>query len=173
VQTVLSPAPTERVEPRVGGGLASRAASRVDRTTFALNASLALGIAHHLDHVIRNNHSGFPFNTALNLFTVSLAAYPMLIAARVLRQRAPLAGAVFAGALFVAMVAGHSLFEVPSHQHGPWSDGTNLSGVNSSVMGVVAVSISMLLMVALAAATASLVIDGVRARGARTAGRAS
>jgi hypothetical protein len=37
-----------------------------------------LGAAHHVDHIIRGNHVGWPITAHVNPFTYSLAIYPML-----------------------------------------------------------------------------------------------
>lgn len=37
-----------------------------------------LGMAHHLDHVLRGNHVGWPITPHVNPFTYSLAIYPLL-----------------------------------------------------------------------------------------------
>lgn len=44
---------------------------------FVLVSTL-LGAAHHLDHVLRGNHVGWPLTPAVNPFTYSLAVYPLL-----------------------------------------------------------------------------------------------
>jgi hypothetical protein len=41
-------------------------------------APTVLGAAHHLDHVIRGNHVGWPITPEVNPFTYSLAIYPLL-----------------------------------------------------------------------------------------------
>ncbi len=38
----------------------------------------ALGAAHHIGHVIRGNHVGWPLTSEVNPFTYSLAIYPLL-----------------------------------------------------------------------------------------------
>lgn len=37
-----------------------------------------LGAAHHIDHIIRGNHVGWPVSPHVNPFTYSLAIYPLL-----------------------------------------------------------------------------------------------
>ncbi|MFC6976027.1 hypothetical protein ACFQL1_17140 [Halomicroarcula sp. GCM10025709] len=37
-----------------------------------------LGVTHHVDHVIRGNHVGWPITPEVNPFTYSLAIYPLL-----------------------------------------------------------------------------------------------
>ena len=36
------------------------------------------GIAHHVDHIVRGNHVGWPLTPEVNAFTLSLAVYPLL-----------------------------------------------------------------------------------------------
>ena len=38
-----------------------------------------LGLAHHLDHVIRGNHVGWPITPEVNPFTYSLLIYPLIV----------------------------------------------------------------------------------------------
>lgn len=38
-----------------------------------------LGIGHHIDHVIRGNHVGWPITPAVNPFTYSLVIYPLIV----------------------------------------------------------------------------------------------
>ena len=37
-----------------------------------------LGAAHHIDHIVRGNHVGWPITPEVNPFTYSLAIYPLL-----------------------------------------------------------------------------------------------
>jgi hypothetical protein len=37
-----------------------------------------LGAAHHVDHIIRGNHVGWPITAEVNAFTYSLAIYPLI-----------------------------------------------------------------------------------------------
>ena len=37
-----------------------------------------LGVAHHVDHVVRGNHVGWPLTPEVNPFTYSLAIYPLI-----------------------------------------------------------------------------------------------
>ena len=37
-----------------------------------------LGAAHHIDHIVRGNHVGWPLTPHVNPFTYSLAIYPLL-----------------------------------------------------------------------------------------------
>jgi len=48
-------------------------------TVFIMVAALAIGLVHHTDHVLRFDHSGWPFRSAVNPFTYSLLAYPIAL----------------------------------------------------------------------------------------------
>jgi len=41
-------------------------------------AATVLGAAHHVDHVVRGNHVGWPLTPHVNPFTYSLSIYPLL-----------------------------------------------------------------------------------------------
>jgi uncharacterized membrane protein len=41
-------------------------------------AATLLGLAHHVDHVVRGNHVGWPITPEVNPFTYSLAIYPLV-----------------------------------------------------------------------------------------------
>jgi hypothetical protein len=44
---------------------------------FAL--ATLLGLAHHVDHVVRGNHVGWPITPHVNPFTYSLVIYPLVV----------------------------------------------------------------------------------------------
>ena len=81
-----------------------------DRTLYGLVAlATLLGLGHHLDHVIRGNHVGWPLTAEPTPFTYSLAVYPLILLGLAL-ARAGRAGPGYwalltgAGALFVAAI---------------------------------------------------------------------
>lgn len=45
----------------------------------AAGCTTAFGIMHHVDHVVRGNHSGWPFEQAITPFTFSLLIYALLL----------------------------------------------------------------------------------------------
>ena len=55
---------------------ADRNASRVLYLLLAITTTL--GAAHHIDHIIRGNHVGWPVTHHVNPFTYSLAIYPIV-----------------------------------------------------------------------------------------------
>ena len=46
---------------------------------FAATGTTVFAIMHHTDHVIRGNHSGWPFEEAVTPFTFSLLIYALLL----------------------------------------------------------------------------------------------
>ena len=52
------------------------AVSRVVYLTMAV--STLLGLAHHVDHIVRGNHVGWPITGHVTPFTYSLAIYPLV-----------------------------------------------------------------------------------------------
>jgi hypothetical protein len=50
-----------------------------DKTLYGLVCLAAfLSLGHHIDHVIRGNHVGWPLTAELNAFTYSLGVYPLI-----------------------------------------------------------------------------------------------
>jgi hypothetical protein len=66
-----------------------------------------LGVAHHVDHVVRGNHVGWPVTDHVNEFTFSLAIYPLLAASLLLSRYKRVAARYWAGffALNAAVLA--------------------------------------------------------------------
>jgi hypothetical protein len=71
--------------PTVSGDHADspRGHSRSDtlgpRAYLLFAVATLLGLAHHLDHVIRGNHVGWPITPEVNPFTYSLVIYPLVV----------------------------------------------------------------------------------------------
>jgi len=63
-----------------------------------------LGAAHHVDHVVRGNHVGWPITPEVNAFTYSLAIYPLLAVSLYLSLTRRVAAGYWAG--FFAFSAG-------------------------------------------------------------------
>jgi hypothetical protein len=56
-----------------------RHSSSVTRLLYLLVlGALVLGMAHHIDHLVRGNHVGWPVTEHVNAFTYSLGIYPLL-----------------------------------------------------------------------------------------------
>ncbi len=121
----------------------------------------AFGILHHVDHVVRGNHSGWPFQEAVTPFTFSLLIYALLLPGIYLNAR----GRVVAGYwLFVALVGLALVFSVHFVGEGreaPISDIYQVYG--SPAAGLLALAILAGLIISLAA----LAVTAFRALRAR------
>ncbi|RQG96266.1 hypothetical protein EA472_20640 [Natrarchaeobius oligotrophus] len=93
-----------------------RGSESVDGRLYGLIVlSTVFGIGHHVDHVVRGNHVGWPLIPEITPFTYTLAIYPFLAAGLylTLTERAG-AGywAVLLGAIFALVTVTH---------FGPWA----------------------------------------------------
>jgi hypothetical protein len=147
------------------------------RSRFLLIATMVAGMAHHSDHVLRADHSGWPFLPIVTPFTFSLLAYPILFFAMLGRSALGVrAGLVTALAVFT--IGAHTLIETPQMQYASWALNRsidpdlgpipNLLCTQSPELGVAAVVLSATLNLLLLAAAASLLHD--RIAGRRAAG---
>ena len=64
------------------------------------------GMLHHVDHVVRGNHSGWPFREAVTPFTFSLLVYALLLPGICMNLRGRVAAGwwVFTAAVALALV---------------------------------------------------------------------
>ncbi len=68
------------------------------------------GILHHVDHVVRGNHSGWPFQDAVTPFTFSLLIYALLLPGLYLTWRGRLMARYWlftAAVLFIVVTLAH------------------------------------------------------------------
>ena len=65
-------------------------------------ATTIFGVLHHVDHVVRGNHSGWPFRSEITPFTFSLLVYALLLPGLYMNLRGRLAAGWW---LFTAVVA--------------------------------------------------------------------
>jgi hypothetical protein len=63
---------TTRLVDRLDGPLPPRA-------YLLFGLATAFGLLHHVDHVVRGNHVGWPITPTVNPFTYSLAIYPLVV----------------------------------------------------------------------------------------------
>lgn len=145
----------------------------ISSTTAALLiAATVIGLSHHIDHVLRVDHSGWPFRRDVNPFTFSLVAYPILLFA--LLGPARLFWWRWAG---LAIGTGFTMFahtriETPQMQYAMWAfnrslephlwNVRNLCGVESGALGWAAVVVAMLLNILLVVAAVAMAADGAR-----------
>ncbi len=139
------------------------------RTYIILVVVVIFSLLHHADHVLRADHSGFPFTSSFNAFTVSLlVAYP--IAAFALLKRGALWAKFWLLLVgYIATQAAHIFIETPVDQYSTWALNAspdpatlgqpNLLNIASSLLGWASVIISIGLSVILVAACVSAFID--------------
>jgi hypothetical protein len=137
------------------------------RRRFTLGEWMLLGVVtlaflHHVDHVLRADNSGWPFNPDVTPFTISLLVYPIFIVDFLLLRQTPWVRVGLVAILFVALQVTHAVFEPPADQYGTWANGTsavphalgrpNLLDTASPVLGALSVAVSGLLSLAVLAA---------------------
>jgi hypothetical protein len=138
-----------------------------DRSSKLLATAFALAIIHHIDHVLRADHSGWPFRPEVTPFTFSLLIHPVFITAllvRSLKVRFALVLLLFGFAQYA-----HMGMETPHDQYHTWATGVsdfaetagqpNLLNVSSPTLGYFAVVVSVLLSTFLLATLISLAFD--------------
>ena len=87
-----------------------------DRVLLRLTyLALVLAIGHHVDHVVRGNHVGWPVTAEVNAFTYSLAIYPLILGGLFLYRR----GMVGPG-FWILLSGGGAVFLALIH-FGPWA----------------------------------------------------
>lgn len=139
-----------------------------------LVVAFVFGLMHHTDHVLRVDHSGWPFRPDLSPFTFSLLAYPIILFAILGPARLFWVGwfALLVGTVFT--IWAHTAIETPGMQYSMWAhnhslepqqpDTQNLLGIQSSFLAILAVGVSMILNLLLVAAVLSMLWDGLRRR---------
>jgi hypothetical protein len=139
-----------------------------------------LGLLHHADHVLRADHSGWPFQPDVTPFTWSLLIYPMLLADYLIRTKPWIrVGLLSAGLAFLFLV--HVTVETPMDLFNTWQAGISTTDDNPGVpnllhlaspgMGVAANVILGLLCAALMATLATALRQAVA--GSRLAPKSS
>lgn len=105
-----------------------------------------LGVTHHVDHVLRYDHSGWPFTPAITPFTYSLLIYPVIALLFALR-RFPRVRVALAALLFLFPTLAHMTLETPADQFRTWSEAphVNLLHVSEPALGIAAVAVTVLL----------------------------
>ncbi len=149
----------------------NRLARRFTTAEVSLLAVVGLALLHHTDHVLRVDHSGWPFKDEFSPFTISLIIYPIALIVFLQRGRPWLRVGLMA-AVFVATQTTHVLVETPADQHGVWAtnrstvDDTfgdpNLLGIESEPLGFVAAGVSILLSLAMTMTLFLLIRDARR-----------
>ena len=71
--------------------------------------AMFMSLGHHIDHIIRGNHVGWPLTAEVNAFTYSLGVYPLILLGLYLYRSGKVGPGFWAllsgsGALFVAAI---------------------------------------------------------------------
>ena len=108
----------------------------------------ALAVLHHIDHVLRVDHSGWPFRHEVTPFTFSLLVYPV-IAGVLFARRWPRIRVALAAMLALFPTLAHIFLETPADQYRTWASrpDVNLAAVASPLLGAAAVLVTVLLSV--------------------------
>jgi hypothetical protein len=157
VSGALFARPAEAGEPNAYSGPPD--ASAYTRSDVLAWTSIGVGVLHHVDHVLRGNHSGFPFTAQVTVFTPTLLLYPLALGGLYF-DAGPLYWVVFDSAALIGVVGVHLALEPPGHVYHPWVDRSNLLGVRAPVLGGVALGILSGLTVSLGSHLVSCIIDG-------------
>lgn len=152
----------------------------LDRLTAALLVtSLVLAVLHHSDHVLRYDHSGWPFRDDVTTFTYSLLIYPLVLFALLGPARLYWLRWVLIALGTGFVLYAHTVVETPAGQFGTWAHNhstdpgeagaPNLLDTQAPALGVLAVALSMALNLTAVAATVAMLANGLRHRSALTA----
>jgi hypothetical protein len=151
----------------VRNGPAAPVSARLTRGEWMLLAVVGLAFAHHLDHVLRADNSGWPFTPELTPFTISLLVYPIFVLDFLLLRGRPWVRVGLVAGLFAALQVAHIVYEPPADQYGTWADGVssvayargqpNLLHTASPILGALSVAVSTLLSVAVLVALVLLI----------------
>ncbi len=110
-----------------------------DRVRPLLIGIAALAVLHHADHVLRADHSGWPFQAQVTPFTFSLLIYPMLLADYLLRRSGWIRVALLsAGLSFLVLV--HATVETPIDLFRTWSSGASTTAANPGIHNLLEVA---------------------------------
>ena len=129
-----------------------------------------LAVIHHVDHVLRVDHSGWPFLPDVTPFTFSLVIYPIFFSVFLSRSK-PWYRVAGVALLFLFSVFAHAFLETPMDQYHTWAYGSNfpghvgqhnLLGQDSQFLGVCAVIVTVLLSLTLLAALLAFLSDARR-----------
>lgn len=123
--------------------------------------TLALAVLHHLDHVLRVDHAGWPFRPEVTPLLYSLLLY-VILAALLLARGWPRTRIALSAVALTPTVA-NIWFESPARQYVTWAARPEINwlGVSSPVLGGLAVLLPVLLSVA----AAGVLVAFIRSRG--------
>jgi hypothetical protein len=143
--------------------------SYLTRSEWLMLFSGGLGVLHHIDHILRFDHSGWPFRDVVTPFSYSILVYPLLGIAVCCRRSGWSRFAILLLILLLTQSA-HIFLETPIQQYWGWAYNAscttgkaaglpNLLGLRSPLIGAAAVLLSFALSGALIATCISLFLD--------------
>ena len=143
------------------------------RSRVLLEITLVLGVLHLVDHVLRADHSGWPFIEEFTPFTFFAVVFPPIALFAHFDRSHPWLRFGLVAFLLVGVVFSHAFLETLVDQYGVWAANastepyalgqSNLLNVESSMLGVLAAVEATLLNFSLLAAVVSLFADARRA----------
>ena len=167
------------VEARSLTGTDARLRAPSRRSKILLEITFVLGVLHLVDHVLRADHSGWPFVEEVTPFTFFAVVFPPIALFAHFDRSRPWLRVGLLAFLLVGLLFAHSFLETPGDQYGVWATNAsaephalgwpNLLKIESLVLGVLAVIEAMLLNLSVVGAVVSLVADAWRARTGRVA----
>lgn len=143
---------------------------KTSRSVQLLWLSVGVSLIHHVDHILRLDHSGWPFLPRTTPFTYSLLVYPVFLSLFLARSNSWYRVIGTAG-LFLFATAAHIFFEPMRDKFHTWTYGSNLPGhigeknllgINSPVLGVCSIGLAVLLSVSLLVTLFAFVRDARR-----------
>jgi hypothetical protein len=135
-----------------------------------------LGILHHIDHVLRADHAGWPFRPEVTAFTFTLLIYPLLALAWSMGAK-PWLRAGIMGIIALFVLGAHTLIEPPQQIYGTWANNRstdavlytvdlehvhNLLNIESPLLGIIAALLSIALTAVIIIAFIVAVRDALR-----------
>ena len=112
-----------------------------------------ISILHHIDHILRYDHSGWPFKPNVNAFTFSLVVYPIIFTLFFIKKKAYRVWTSVV--LAILLIGAHVFLETPHDQFNTWAHNSsassflfghpNLLNTHSPITGVISVCLSIIL----------------------------
>ena len=139
--------------------------ARLRRWLLVAAASVTIfGFFHHVDHVVRGNHSGWPFEEEVTPFTFSLLIYALLLPGLYLTWRGRLMAGywLFTAGVLLALVT--SVHFVGEDREAPIRD--IYAVYDSPVWGFLAL-VDLTVLIASLVALAGVAIQALRTKGRR------
>ncbi|MDO8604385.1 MAG: hypothetical protein Q7K40_03245 [bacterium] len=126
---------------------------RHEKITIYIACLMVVGIIHHLDHVLRYDHSGWPFRPEISPFTFSLLVYPVIVSLFIIKNK--MYRVCASGVLALLVILAHIFLETPIDQFSTWAHNSssfvyalghpNLLNIQSVALGYGAVILGMML----------------------------